>query len=122
MAFLYVASPYTDPDPDVMHQRYLAVQRYCAHALHNLKTVFSPIMHCHPMACLHSMPRHFEFWQLHDKEMIHASSGLEVLALPGWRDSRGVQWEIKYAESMSIPVITIPDDHPWLQKDLLPTA
>lgn len=116
MSFIYVASPYTSPDESIMHERYLAAMRYTSNALRNGHFVFSPIVHCHEMARQYTLPRDHEFWLAYDKIMIDASSGIEVLAIPGWLVSAGVQWEIEYAQSMSIPITTIAAEHPWLQE------
>ena len=59
--------------------------------------VFSPIAHSHPVA--HYLPREnridHDFWMRVDGPMMEAASGLIVVLVEGWSESKGVAEEIK---------------------------
>ncbi|MCP5014648.1 MAG: DUF1937 family protein, partial [Ketobacter sp.] len=47
---IYLAQPYTDPNPDVREHRFNLGERYTAELLQNGQWVYSPIVHCHELA------------------------------------------------------------------------
>ena len=96
-AYMYLASPYTDPDIAVMEQRYLAAMKATHWCLTHSIQVFSPIVHCHEMAIKYIMPRDFDFWREYDQAMIAPCSGLLILDIEGWTSSKGVTSEINLA-------------------------
>lgn len=117
MSFVYVASPYTNRDSQVMYQRFLMTERYTARALINKHWVYSPIVHCHEMAQRYRMPTDFDFWREYNYAMLNAASALEVLQLPGWAESRGVSDERAFAEKHEIPITLIKPEHLWLRPE-----
>ena len=100
----YLAQPYTDPDEEVMEQRFIEACRVSACLFRNGVLVFSPIAHTHPIAVHGDLPKGFEFYERYDKAMIDRCSGVIVLQLPGWKDSVGVAAEIRYAKVRHRPV------------------
>lgn len=104
MSFIYLASPYTDDDPEVVLSRYEATRAFTANALEEGFHVYSPIVHCHELAHYHSLPKDFEFWKSYNLAMLTAASHLWVLALEGWQESKGVQMEIITALELPIPM------------------
>jgi len=110
MPFIYLASPYSDPSKLVRHQRYLDARTATALLMKKGLPIFSPIVHCHELAVAHHLPKDFAFWQNDDKAMLAEATSLWVLQLPGWSDSKGVKWEISFANQHHIPVklITYP--------------
>lgn len=66
--------------------------------------VFSPITHSHPMAVIGGVKGNWEFWKKIDTEYLELSCRLVVLCIPGWKESIGVQAEIKIARELGIPV------------------
>lgn len=97
---IYLASPYSSIDPQIMEERYLHVARETARLLNEHQIIYSPIVHCHELAKLFDLPHDFDFWQHYNLGMINAAKELWVLPLPGWDISKGVQAEIIYAQSM----------------------
>lgn len=106
----YLASPYSASP----HGKDMAFQMACRAAACLLKAgvkVFSPIAHSHPLtepACgdiLADEPH--EFWMDLDQEFVERSDGLIVAAQPGWRESKGVQMEIAWAEELELPIWTL---------------
>lgn len=104
MSFTYIASPYTHPNEDVIQSRYLVTLAYTSFLLHNKKYVFSPIVHCHPLAVIANIPRNFSFWRHYNEAMLSKAKKLIVLQLPGWKQSQGVNFETAYAIGKDIPI------------------
>ena len=100
---IYLASPYTHPDPVVQEERFHAVCRHAAEMMRCGIRVFSPISHTHPIAA-HGLPGDWGFWKDYDRAFIEMCSEVLVLKLPGWEESKGVRAEIAIAEELGKPV------------------
>jgi len=97
---IYLASPYTHPDPDVRAKRYLAVCREVARLVRDGHVVFSPIAHSHGV-CVHGgLPLDWSFWWPIDTEFLRRCDELWILMLDGWQESHGVQAEMEIARRM----------------------
>jgi hypothetical protein len=73
--------------------------------------IFSPITHSHPLPKY--MPKScntHKFWLKLDFDWIKACDELWVFCQKGWNKSTGVVREIKYAESLGMPVKYIHKD------------
>lgn len=105
MSFIYLASPYSHPDPKMMQRRYDEACRTAARLMMDGHAVFAPIAHSHPIAgYMHeSYRRDFELWMREDLPILRYASALWVLTLPGWEASRGVTREREYADQVGIP-------------------
>jgi hypothetical protein len=101
---VYMASPYTHPDPAVEDARYeaalAAFAQLASHGIH----VFSPIVHCHPAARAHGLPVDADWWRDYNWALIALCDAVWVLPIDGWRESRGIAGEIKLAERLGMPV------------------
>jgi hypothetical protein len=104
---IYLASPYSDPNPAVMEARFDAVCRYAGKLMNEGHVVYSPIAHCHPIAVRTGLPRDWAFWQKFDTEMLRGAAEFWVLKLPGWESSKGIKGEREIAEMMGIPVVEV---------------
>ena len=93
---IYLASPYSHHDPEMMHARYLWVEEACARLFNRGLFVFSPIIHCHEMSRRHKLKNDFAFWRKYNEHMIGKADALAILTLNGWEDSKGVQGEIDF--------------------------
>ena len=103
---IYLASPYSDPDPAVREARFQAVCRKAAAMLRCGVTVFSPIAHTHPIAA-HGLPMEWAFWKAHDHAFLEACSEVRVLMLDGRRESKGLSAEIALASELRKPVVYV---------------
>jgi hypothetical protein len=101
---IYLASPYSHPDPAVVEARFKAACKATAELMRRGKHVFSPIAHSHQVAVIGGLHLGWEFWQQIDFEWIRMCAAVYVLTLDGWEDSKGVTAEIVYAKSVQIPV------------------
>lgn len=88
---IYLISPYSEGNNlNLMQERYEAACDACAILANKKISVYSCIVHWHPIACRHNLPRGHEFWEFHDHEMIALSTAVIILKLDGWEKSNGV--------------------------------
>ena len=105
MSYIYLASPYSHPDEHVRLARFIAVCREAAIIFKQKRRVFSPIIHCHPIAVQGDLDLGIDFWGDYAAAMMMHATSLHILKLPGWEDSKGVKLEITWAnERFEIPV------------------
>lgn len=100
---IYLASPYSDPDPAVRHERFRQVCLHGARMVREGRLVYSPIVHSHLLA-EQGLPSDWPFWAEHSRWMLSACRELVVLALPGWKESTGVSAEVELATQLGLPV------------------
>jgi hypothetical protein len=102
---IYLAAPYTDPDPKVvqsrMHEVHLALARYASEG----HAIFTPLLMHHCLNVGIDLPSDFSFWERYCMAFLAKSDYLLVLCLPGWETSKGVQREIEEAKKLKIPII-----------------
>lgn len=102
---IYLAVPYTHPDPKVRRARFEAVTRAAGELMKRGHVVFSPVTMGHPISEVCDIPQDFNYWG----EMCLSyfdgwATRLVVLMLPGWELSRGVEAEIAAARENGVPV------------------
>jgi hypothetical protein len=113
---IYLASPYSHPDPAVREQRFRDACRAAVTLMRKGRFIFSPIAHSHSLAEF-GLPGDWDFWERIDREHLWRCDRLVVLMLDGWRESVGVQAEIEIAEKLGLPVEYLPPD----VRDVSPT-
>jgi len=104
MSFWYLATPYAHPSDLVREARAEAAGRIVAHYLLRGLPVFSPIAHGHAFHPHLSSWGHND-WLEYDRHFLEVSCGLMVAELPGWVESKGMAWEIEWAEQHKHPVV-----------------
>jgi hypothetical protein len=102
---IYLASPYTHPDPLEMEYRYECILETTAHFLTQGHPVYSPIVHCHPLAKAKDLPRNYDFWFQYNIHMLELADEVWVIQLDGWQKSQGVNSEIAHAIGAGKPVL-----------------
>jgi len=102
---VYLACPYSHPDPAVRLERFNAANRAAARLMASGVYVFSPISHTHPIALAGDLPLGWDFWQGYDRAVLACCERLLVLMLDGWESSVGIRAEIALAQEMGIPVV-----------------
>lgn len=126
MSYSYLASPYTHPQLYVELERYHAAERAAVWLLQRKVWVYSPIVHCHPLALKYKLPTDYDFWRQYNQAMIMSAYDLIVLALDGWANSKGVKDEIKLATQLGLQVflmepnsdgykVSIPAERPFVE-------
>ena len=100
---IYLASPYSHADAAIREERFHAACVAAAQLMRAGNVVYSPIVHSHPIA-LHGLPTDWRFWERHDREQLVRCDEVVVLTIDGWRESEGVQAEIRIAAEHGKPV------------------
>lgn len=106
MSLVYLASPYSHPNPAKKEERFRLACEAAGTLMKSGQTVFSPIAHSHPIE------QHFrdgraeghDFWLKQDFAVLAHCSKLVVLAIDGWEKSKGVAAEMEFAAQHGIPV------------------
>jgi len=96
---IYLATPYSHPDPAVREKRYRLACWATADFIRDGYTVFSPVVHNHPLVA-HGLETAWVFWEKHDRELMACCDDVVVLTMDGWRESAGMQAEIALAEEL----------------------
>ncbi len=101
---IYLACPYTHPDPAVRESRYRAVTEMAAMLMASKqRLIYSPISHSHGMEEF-GLPIEYDFWRRHARWLIERCDAVWVYCIDGWRESVGVAAEIAAAEEFGKPV------------------
>lgn len=94
---IYLASPYSDPDPAVRQARYeqalAAVGWLVGQRIH----VYSPILHFHNVALKHDLPKDADFWSGPNLNMLSRCDDFALFIIPGWKESKGCMEEVLLA-------------------------
>jgi len=100
---IYLASPYSHPDPRVREARFDAACRATAVLVRAGHAVIAPIVLGHPLV-RYGVPGDWSFWEPMAREQLACCDELVVLRLDGWRESVGVQAEIAEAAELGKPL------------------
>ena len=101
---IYIASPYSHPDPQVRIQRFEDVCYYVGELMCGGKHVFSPIAHCHPIQVVHDLPCDWEYWKETCIAYLSCCYKIIVLQLDGWDSSVGIAAEIEIAKESGLEI------------------
>jgi len=97
---IYLAAPYTHPDPEIVNWRMENFCRVDAQlCLQGLITV-SPLSK-HFLKDHTDIPLTWEFWKTYSEKLMEKCDALYVIIMPGWDVSEGVLAEIELAKKMS---------------------
>lgn len=96
--FYYLASPYSHPDAAVRAARADALKPYLHGLARDGYICYAPILHWHPVAVAHDMPTGADWWWHNNLQFMRASRGIIVAMIDGWRESKGLQKELDWAD------------------------
>ena len=99
---IYLATPYSHEDPSIREERYLLAMDITQWFLKGFHTIFSPIVHCHPMACKYKLPKDHIFWLEHNKEWLEKADEVWFAMFPGYSMSLGMRQEFNCAARLQI--------------------
>jgi hypothetical protein len=102
---VFVSSPYSDDNEDVVEERVKIAQRYVAHLASDRIFAFSVIAYIHPILVENSLPTDYEFWRDMCISSITACDVVHVLCVDGWDTSVGVADEIEVARSLGKRIV-----------------
>lgn len=94
---IYLACPYSHPDPKVCEMRCEKADRAAAYLMACGYIVFSPISHSHPISKHLGNHLDHSFWLRQDAAWLDVCDEIHILTLDGWDKSIGVAWERGYA-------------------------
>jgi len=109
---VYLATPYSHPNPAVSQARFEAINRVAACIINEGHVVYSPISHTHPIAMTGLLPEeaegtcgeNWEFWEEQDMPFLDWCDELWVYMADGWEESTGVDQEITMILAAEKPV------------------
>ena len=115
---IYIASPYTHSNPEVVEENYRKVAEFTARHTAAGYIILSPIVYGHNLAKHADMRTDWVFWQDFCFTFLSKCDELWVLKISGWNKSSGVAEEIEFAIQKGIPVryFLMPDN--WNLYDL----
>lgn len=91
---IYLATPYSHPDPSIQELRYEKACELTHILVNNSVPCYSPIAFWHPISLRFSLPGDHGFWSVQDSAAMRGCSELWVVKLEGWSRSRGVAHEM----------------------------
>jgi len=94
---VFVISPYTHKNPDVVRDRVNRAEKYIAKLTMEGIVAYSTIAAMDHLVHKFELPNDYTYWKNHCTKMVSAAKEVYVLCLEGWEDSVGVQDEIKVA-------------------------
>ncbi len=102
---VYIASPYSNPDPRVRHENYLIVTKIAADLVSRGSVAISPITYGHVLLEHASMPTDWEFWENFCTTLLSKCEKMIVCnSMVDWDKSRGVAAEIEFAKQNGIEI------------------
>jgi hypothetical protein len=107
---IYLASPYSHPDPKVRQSRFEAACRCAADLMRMGKVVYCAVAHTHPIAVAGKLPNGWSFWKDQDAPFLRLATELYILQLKGWDKSVGIQAERDFMWTAGKPVHFIPGE------------
>lgn len=99
---IYLASPYSHPDPLIRKTRFLLAQQVTGILLKRKIWVYSPIVHCHEIVEKFSLPGDAAFWKEFNIDFLRRAEGMFILTIDGWEESKGIQQERDFAREAGI--------------------
>jgi hypothetical protein len=108
---VYIASPYTHDDYNVVSARYRRVRDFSARMIQSGVVAFSPIAYSHQFAAACDMGGDFAAWEQFDFGMLAPMEVFLVYMDDGWESSIGIAAESVRAEATGIPALyVVPDE------------
>lgn len=105
---IYLAGPYSHPDPAVRQSRYDALTEVYASICRQGLVCYSPITHSHVAAERHGLPGDAGYWERVNRGFFESCRELWVLKLDGWESSFGVAMELRWAARARKRVAYLP--------------
>ena len=101
---IYLAGPYSHPNPLVRADRSRAMGKAMLELSQQQILSFSPVFYGHELEKKFHERLPYKFWIDWGLQILSSCSGLYVVSLPGWRDSKGVRAECEAASRLGLPL------------------
>jgi hypothetical protein len=108
---IYLACPYTHPDPSVREKRFRLTTDAAAQLIRQGYIVYSAITMTHPLDVVLAGGTNTlgsDYWVQFDEAFMAVCTEMVVLQIEGWEQSRGIQREIDYFQNRGKPVRFLP--------------
>jgi hypothetical protein len=103
--FLYIASPYSHKDERVRNRRFLEITKIGTKIFQKYGyALFLPITQSVLMSKIGKMHGDWATWKKQDLPALSRCDELWVIKMDGWKESTGVQAEIRFARKHNIPI------------------
>ena len=102
---IYLAVPYSHDNIKVKEERFNKVTLLNGKLMNGGNLVYSPITACHPVAMMCKIPGSWEYWEKLDRSFINWCDIVYIYCLEGWKESTGIQAEIKIANELKKPIM-----------------
>jgi hypothetical protein len=103
--FTYAACPYSHPNQFVRLDRRLRAEDFAYHLITKEgRPTYAPLTFGWSLSARYKLPEDAEFWAPLNMAMLNAASCMAVLCLDGWRESKGVALELRFASDLGLPV------------------
>lgn len=107
---LYLACPYSHPDPAVREYRYSTANRVASQLMKAGIVVFSPLSHSVSIARhIPAVEMDHRFWMDQDLPLLRRSDELLIIGLDGWTKSQGVKSEMFEAMANAKPITLVEE-------------
>ncbi len=104
---IYLACPYSDPDPLVRKARFDVATSVAADLIRSGRVVYSPITMTHPIDMVLAGEANTlgsDYWVAFDEAFMEMCSEMVVIQLDGWQRSTGIHREISYFTEHKKPI------------------
>ena len=110
---MYLAQPYTGTNSEML-ERYRLGCLTTADLFRRGIPVYAPIVHWHEVARCYSLPTDEQSWRNQNLHMVEQADSFSILALKGWRNSKGIWAEFIASQTvheMKYNLLTITGDN-----------
>jgi hypothetical protein len=114
--WVYLAAPYSDPDPKVVEKRMEIYSRVDAKLILEGYYTMSPLSK-HWLLQYQPLPSDWNFWQGYGTEMLTKCDIMYIICMQGWQESVGVQAELELALKLNKPVVLLDENGEKINKE-----
>ena len=116
MKWIYLAAPYSHPDPAVVEKRMEIYSRVDAKLIKDGFYTMSPLSK-HWILKYEKLPGDWEFWQGYGTAMLAKCDIMCVIIMAGWSESAGVMAELKLARELGLEVMYVDEQGVEVKSD-----
>lgn len=114
--YTYLASPYSAPTLQIRVSRFMVAQDATIWMLKTGKPVYCPIQVWHHIKELKGLDQSYEYFKRQNDAMLYGAKRIAVLCIPGWKESKGIQYELKVARKLDMRCFLMQLSSPQLDK------